>query len=182
MPKKINWDAIRDTFISSERDLTYSELASMFGVSRQGVELKASPKAENWQALREAFRLTNSPTSTVEAHATKPSPSQPSSIVANHHDPDALEASSFPAKQRHLQRQDLNNILVDAITQSSNALKDLEPRSFEKTATVLISLLKAYAELNPPTPEEWAFVAINLNLSAETMLETLNEVCKNGGI
>jgi hypothetical protein len=56
VPKKIDWGTIRDTFISSERDLTYSDVASMFGVSRQCVEIKASPKAENWQALREAFR------------------------------------------------------------------------------------------------------------------------------
>jgi hypothetical protein len=178
MPKKINWDAIRDAFISSERDLTYSDVASMFGVSRQAVELKASPKAENWQVLREAFRLTNAPASIVEAHVVKPDQSQPSSIVAHHLDPHALEESSSPTKERHLQRQDINNILVDAITQSSNALEDLEPRSFERTATVLISLLKVYTELNPPTPEEWALVAVNLNLSPETMLETLRKACE----
>lgn len=39
----------------------------MFGVSRQGIELKVSPKAKNWQTLREAFRLTNTSTFTVEA-------------------------------------------------------------------------------------------------------------------
>lgn len=151
MQKKINWDAIRDAFISSERDLTYSDVASMFGVSRQAVELKASPKAENWQALREAFRLTNASTSTVEAHVVKPDQSQPSSIVAHHHDP---EESSLPTQEREPQRIDIDEILVDAINQSSRALKELEPRSFEKTATVLISLMKAYSERNPPTLAE----------------------------
>lgn len=116
MPKKIDWDAIRHTFISSERDLTYGDVASMFGVSRQSVELKASPKAENWQVLREAFRL-------------------------------------------------------------SNALKDLEPRSFEKTATVLISLMKAYCERNPPTLAELVSQTIDqcieLGYSADDLYKEL---------
>lgn len=177
MPKKIDWDAIRHTFISSERDLTYGDVASMFGVSRQAVELKASPKTEDWQTLRRAFRLTNAPASTVEAHAIKPDQSQPSSIVAHHLDPHALDESSSPAPERYLRHQDINNILVDAITQSSNALKDLEPRSFEKTATVLISLMKAYCERNPPTLAELVSQTIDqcieLGYSADDLYKEL---------
>ncbi|MDP8966161.1 MAG: hypothetical protein M3O33_19700 [Cyanobacteriota bacterium] len=151
MPKKIDWKVIRDAFISSEQDLTYSDVASMFGVSRQGVESKASPKAQNWQALREAFRLTNASSSTVEARVAEPDQAEPSSIVVAHHDP---EESSFSAQEREPQRIDIDEILVNAISQSSRALQDLEPRSFEKTATVLISLMKTYSERNPPTLAE----------------------------
>lgn len=170
MPKKIDWGAIRDTFISSERDLTYSDVASMFGVSRQAVELKASPKAENWQALREAFRLTNALRPIVEVAVSQPTQAEPSSTAVEHHN--RLE-SSVPTKERHLEHKDLNNILVDAITQSSNALKELEPRSFERTATVLISLLKAYSELNPPTPKEWAELAVIYKLDPMELLHHL---------
>ncbi len=158
MPKIINWKVIRDAFVSSEQDLTYSDIALRFGVSRQGVELKASPKAENWQALREAFRLTNVSTSTVEAHVVKPDQAEPSPTAAAHHD---LEESSLPTEEREPQRVDIDEILVNAISQSSRALKDLEPRSFEKTATVLISLMKAYSERNPPTLAELVDQAIN---------------------
>lgn len=130
----------------------------MFGVSRQGVELKASPKAENWQALREAFRLTNISTSTVEAYVAKPDQAEPGSTATAHHDP---EESSFSAEEREPQRIDIDEILVNAISQSSRALKDLEPRSFEKTVTVLISLMKAYSERNPPTLAELVDQTIN---------------------
>lgn len=174
MPKKIDWDAIRAEFVSSERDLTYTDVASMFGVSRQAVELRASPKAEDWQVLRKAFRLTNNaPASAAEAHATKPDQS------VHHLEPHTLEESSPPpTKQRRLQRQDINGILVGAIDQSCDALKELEPRSFEKTVAVLISLLKVYAELNPPTPEEWAELAYtNYGLDPVEMVLHLRKVC-----
>ncbi len=171
MPKKIDWGTIRDTFISSERDLTYSDVASMFGVSRQAVELKASPKAENWQALREAFRLTNSPKSTV-ASVAKPNQAEPSSTAVAHQDP---EESPFPENEREPRQLNINKILEDAIFQSSDALKELEPRSFERTATVLTALIKAYSELNPPTLEALVEKIIQLGYTPKSLVEEMRK-------
>ena len=56
MPKKINWDSIRQDFIES--DLTYTALAERHGVSRQSIEKRGSDEA--WQALRQAFRREQS--------------------------------------------------------------------------------------------------------------------------
>lgn len=57
MPKKINWDSIRQDFLS-EHDLTYTALAARHGVSRQAVEKRASD--EGWQALRQSLRREQS--------------------------------------------------------------------------------------------------------------------------
>ncbi len=56
MPKKIDWDSIRQDFIES--DLTYAALAQRHGVSRQSVEKRGSD--EGWQALRQAFQRQHS--------------------------------------------------------------------------------------------------------------------------
>lgn len=56
MPKKINWDAVRQDFLSE--DLTYTALAARHGISRQSIEKRASE--EGWQALRQAFRREQS--------------------------------------------------------------------------------------------------------------------------
>ncbi len=172
MPKKIDWAAIRDAFISNERDLTYSDIASMFGVSRQAVELKASPKAENWQALREAFRLTNTSKSTIEPSVAKPNQAEPSSTAVAHQDP---EESPFPEKHREPRQLNINQILEDAIFQSSDALKELEPRSFERTATVLTALIKAYSELNPPTLEALVEKIIQLGYTPKSLVEEMRK-------
>ncbi len=173
MPKKIDWITIRDAFVSSERDLTYSEVASMFGVSRQGVELKASPKAENWQALRDAFRMTNAPISTVKPPVAKPLQAEPSSTAVDAQD---SEESPFPEKEREPRQLNINEILEDAIFQSSNALKELEPRSFERTVAVLLPLIKAHRELNPPTAREWAEWAIHRGYDMKELIDALKEV------
>ena len=56
MPKKIDWDCIREDFIESR--LTYSTLANRHGISRQSVEKRASD--EGWQVLRQTFQRQHS--------------------------------------------------------------------------------------------------------------------------
>lgn len=145
----------------------------MFGVSRQSVELKASPKAENWQALREAFRMTNAPTSTVKPPVAQPNQVEPTSTAVDGQD--SLE-SPLPEKEREPRQLNINEILEDAIFRSSDALKELEPRSFERTATVLLALTKAHAELNPPTAREWAEWAIYRGYDMAELWAALKEV------
>lgn len=53
MPKKINWDSVRQDFLESE-NLTYTALATRHGLSRQSIEKRAAD--EGWQALRQALR------------------------------------------------------------------------------------------------------------------------------
>jgi hypothetical protein len=56
MPKKIDWDSIRQDFIES--DLTYTALAQRHGVSRQSVEKRGSD--EGWQVLRQSLKRQES--------------------------------------------------------------------------------------------------------------------------
>jgi hypothetical protein len=56
MPKKIDWDSVRQDFI--EDNLTYTAVAERHGISRQAVEKRGSD--EGWQVLRQTFQRQQS--------------------------------------------------------------------------------------------------------------------------
>ncbi len=57
MPKKIDWNAIREDFLQ-DSDLTYERVATRHGVSRQAVERRGSD--EGWQVLRQSLKRQES--------------------------------------------------------------------------------------------------------------------------
>ena len=57
MPKKIDWDAIREDFLE-DSGLTYERVATRHGVSRQSVEKRGAD--EGWQLLRQSLQRQES--------------------------------------------------------------------------------------------------------------------------
>lgn len=156
MPKKINnWDEIRDTFVSSE-DLTYSELAKMFGVSRQSIESRASVKAENWQALREAFRKN------------LPSPPQ---IALAQEDPLPVVPIDQPLKDT-----DIDKLVDCAIVRLYGQIQDAELRSLERGVDSFVRLVELRTRLKPPTVREWAeYARDKFKMNARELIQAVKQ-------
>lgn len=133
MPKQIDWAAIRKEFIESQKNLTYVELAKRFGVSVSAIEGRAGRSGENWQRLRDAFRLNQ----TLTIHAENPA-----------------------VTQLDIDQLDPGAIVDTAILRLYAQLGDLQARSLERSVDSLVRLIELRRKLKPPTPAEWAEVAI----------------------
>jgi hypothetical protein len=120
MPKKIDWDSIRQDFIES--DLTYTALASRHGVSRQSVEKRGSD--EGWQALRQAFRREQLIT-VEEAEKTD-----------DEFDLDTLLKKAIILSTVQLERAEVRNFegAADALCKLTEAYSRLHPPTIEDWA------------------------------------------------
>lgn len=134
MPKQIDWAAIRKEFIESPKNLTYVDLAKRFGVSVSAIEGKAGRSGENWQRLRDAFRLNQ----TLSIHTENPS----------------------TTTQLDIDQLDPGAIVDTAILRLYAQLGDLQARSLERSVDSLVRLIELRRKLKPPTPAEWAEVGI----------------------
>ena len=153
MPKQINWDAIRADFVQGDYD--YKQLAAKHDISHKSIELKASPKSENWQLLRQQYR---------ENLVASLTPEQTTSI--------------YPTQQK-LTYSDINQIIDQALIRISSQVEQAEIRSLEKGIESLTKLIEVRTRLSPPTVEEWASRAIELGFNfGELMVEVKKVLTK----
>lgn len=191
MPKIIppeTWQQAQHAYVTGNE--SYAAVAQRFGVSKSSLESKAS--AGNWKALREAYRLTQGNLQENAAPAQVQQPSNTSEAPCNgqvknsaHLTPEMAppvlsndSPQHSPALESHsksVKKIDLNQLLEDAISQASDGLKELEPRSFERTATVLLALIKTYSELNPPTVGALVEKVLALGYSPVSFVEELKK-------
>jgi hypothetical protein len=114
MPKKIDWNPIRENFIKSS--LTYLQLASKYSVSRQSIERRAVD--ESWQSLRQAFRCQQS--ITVEETEKRD----------DDFDLDALLKKAITLSSNRIEAAQLRNFEggVEALCKLAQAYGTLHPR------------------------------------------------------
>lgn len=151
MPKKIDWEPIKQAYINSDESL--ASLALRFGVSKRALEGEASAGA--WKALRDAGKLSKKQVFTKEqTHAKR--------ILSDR------------ARKAHSPLGDCD-ILETAIADMSAALVAAEVKSKEGCASALAKLLELRRKLFPATAEEIASQCMALGISPEDFIEALRQ-------
>ncbi len=163
---RIDWVLIRDAFVTGADD--YGVLAKRFGVSRQSVELKASPKNEHSQLLRQQHREScqnQTPVHPVVETETKTKllTAPPSSVVSG-------ASLSFT---------DVDALVDGAIARLYSQIQLTESRSLEKSAEGFAQLIDLKLKLKPPTAESWALLALEFGLPSEELVNQLKRVCSD---
>lgn len=161
---RIDWVLIRDDFVRGTDD--YGVLAKRYGISRQSIELRASPtKGENWQLLRQQHR---------ESHTSQNQTKTPvHSVVATETETEVLPHSTTLSNK--LTFADIDALVNGAIARLYSQLQVTEARSLEKTAEVFTQLIDLKLRLVPPSPRDWAILAIDWNLPPKELIDELRK-------
>ena len=150
MPKKIDWEPIKEAYINSDESL--ASLALRFGVSKRALEGEAA--AQSWKALKDAKKLAGLP---VKAKEQK----------------NAIARSG--TSRRTTSALDEIEILETAIADMSAALVLAETKSKEGCASALAKLLELRRKLVPTTAEEIADQCMTLGISPEDFIDALRQ-------
>lgn len=147
MPKKIDWEPIKQAYINSDESL--ASLALRFGVSKRALEGEAA--AQSWKALKDAKKLASPPVKTQKNIARS------------------------GISRRTASNVDEVEILETAIADMSAALVVAETKSKEGCASALAKLLELRRKLVPTTAEEIADQCMALGISPEDFIEALRQ-------
>jgi hypothetical protein len=147
MPKKIDWEPIKQHYLSSDESL--ASVALRFGVSKRAIEDKSAEGG--WEALKTAGHVG----AEVEE---RPEP------VAR------------PSRSRRTGRIDEVDEIDHAITQLSGWISGgAEPKSLEGCASALAKLIELRRKLVPATAAELAEQVLALGISPAEFVHELKE-------
>jgi hypothetical protein len=150
MPKKIDWEPIKQHYLSSDESL--AAVAMRFGVSKRAIEDKSAEGG--WEALKTAGTVAE-----VETETEERSP----------------EPVRRPTKRRSGRIDEVDEI-DHAITQLSGWIGGgAEPKSLEGCASALAKLIELRRKLVPLTAAELAEQVINQGISPVEFVRELKE-------
>lgn len=156
MPKRVDWDKIREDFFETQD--SYAAIALRHGVSKRSVEVRASE--EGWKGVKRA----SSPQAMVEVLE--------SDRIARHQQ----QREAVKEKAGSINEREIVNTSVFVLYQLiAGMVHDpvIDTRGIGSLTSSLVKLLEFNRKINPPTVAALVDLIIELNISPSELIAEL---------